>query len=141
MIPVVLDTNVVVSALISDQGASFRILELIGPNSPFRPVISVPLLLEYEMVLKRMKKLRAGDIDRVLDYLCVIGDLREIYYLWRPFLRDPKDEMVLEVAVSGSAEVIVTHNASDFVGVKDQFGIDIVSPGGFLLRLRREGKL
>lgn len=141
MIPVVLDTNVLVSALRSNQGASFRILELLGRAAPFQPVISVPLLLEYEMVLRRLKRLTGEDVDRVLDFLCLIGDHREIYYLWRPVLKDPKDEMVLEVAVSGNAEVIVTHNVSDFAGVKDQFGIDPMRPGEFLLRLRKEGRI
>lgn len=141
MIPVVLDTNVLVSGLRSNQGASFRILELLGPEGPFQPVISVPLLLEYEMVLRRLKKQTREDVDRVLDFLCLVADHREIFYLWRPFLKDPKDEMVLEVAVSGNATAIVTHNVKDFEGVKEQFGIDPVSPGDFLLRLRKEGRI
>jgi putative PIN family toxin of toxin-antitoxin system len=138
---VVLDTNVLVAAFRSDQGASFRLLELVGPAGPYRPVLSVPLVLEYEVALRRVRSLRRTDVDRVLDYLCQVGDQREIYYLWRPFLKDPMDEMVLEVAVSGQAEAIVTHNVRDFEGVEPQFGIEILSPADFLLQLRKEGAI
>lgn len=71
-------------------------------------------------------------VEAVLDYLCQVSDLREIFFLWRPFLRDPGDEMVLEVAVSAGAEVIVTHNVRDFEGVHARFGIRVVGPGEFL---------
>lgn len=138
---VVLDTNVLVAALRSDQGASFFLLDRLGADALFQPIVSVPLVLEYEVALKRIKKLKSGDIDRVVDFLCRVGDQREIYFLWRPFLKDPKDEMVLEVAVSGRADAIVTHNIRDFEGTEKQFGIDVLSPGDFLLRLRKEGEI
>jgi len=138
---VVLDTNVLVAALQSDQGASFFLIEKLGADAPFQPIVSVPLVLEYEMALRRIKKMKLGDVDRVVDFLCQIGDQREIYFLWRPFLKDPNDEMVLEVAVSGRADAIVTHNVRDFEGVQDQFGIEVLSPRDFLLRLRKDGEI
>lgn len=74
----------------------------------------------------------------LVDYMCTIGDLREIYFLWRPFLRDPADEMVLEVAVEARAEAIVTHNLRNFAGVEERFGIRVMTPGSFLRELREE---
>jgi predicted nucleic acid-binding protein len=76
----------------------------------------------------------------MVDFLCEVGEKREIYFLWRPFLRDPKDEMVLEVGVEAQADAIVTHNVRDFKGVEERFGIRIVTPGAFLLELEGEGK-
>jgi predicted nucleic acid-binding protein len=75
-----------------------------------------------------------------VDVLCEAGEKREIYFLWRPLLRDPKDEMVLEVAVEAQADTIVTHNVRDFKGVEERSGIRIATPGAFLLELEREGE-
>jgi putative PIN family toxin of toxin-antitoxin system len=138
MIKVVLDTNVLVAALKSRNGASFQILRLVGPEAPFQPSLSVPLVLEYETALRRMLGGEDERIDAVLDYLCQVADLREIYFLWRPFLRDPGDEMVLEVAVGAQASRIVTHNVRDFEGVEARFGIRVVTPGEFLMEVREE---
>lgn len=133
---VVLDSNVLVAALRSHAGASFALLQQVGPEAPFRIVLSVPLVLEYESVLGRRTALEPGDIERVVDYLCSVGDLREIHFLWRPFLKDPADEMVLEVAVEAGAEVIVTHNGRDFRGVEEAFGVRVLQPREFLQELR-----
>ena len=72
-----------------------------------------------------------SDIDSILDYLCQVSNLHQIFYLWRPFLSDPKDDMVLELAVAAQCEFIVTFNKDDFKGV-EQFGIRIVTPHEFL---------
>jgi putative PIN family toxin of toxin-antitoxin system len=138
MYDVVLDTNVIVAALRSNQGASFQLLqELVGRRPGFRPCLSVPLVLEYESALRRrVEGLSEEDVEVVLNYLCKIGNLREIYFLWRPFLRDPTDGMVLEVGVEAGADAIVTHNIRDFRGVEEKFGIRVVTPGTFLLELR-----
>src|SRR6056297_3276795 len=136
MIRVVLDTNVLVAGLKSRNGASFQILRMLGPDSPFEPSLSVPLVLEYEMALRRMLGAEDGRIEPVLDYLCKVADLREIFFLWRPFLRDAGDEMVLEVAVGAQAEQIVTHNVRDFEGVEERFGIRIVTPAEYLVRMK-----
>jgi len=137
---VVLDTSVVVSAMRSMDGAWYRLLLELGGDSRFRISISVPLAMEYEMALKRVPGLSLFDAEQLVDYMCEVGDKREIYFLWRPFLRDPKDEMVLEVAVEARAEAIVTHNVRDFKGVEERFGIRILRPGAFLLELEGIGQ-
>jgi len=132
---IVLDTNVLVAAGRSNRGASYRLLQVIGPDAGFELTVSVPLVLEYEMALKRETRLSHADVEAIVDYLCQNADRRPIYFLWRPFLRDPSDEMVLEVAVGGQAEFIVTHNVKDFAGVEDRFGIRVVRPGAFLAEM------
>lgn len=71
----------------------------------------------------------------VVDYLCLAGEHRRINFLWRPLLRDPGDEMVLELAVASEADYIVTHNSRDFAGVEEQFGMGVTSPAAFLQQL------
>lgn len=137
---VVLDTNVIVSAVRSKAGASFRVLRELAGDGRFRIAISVPLVMEYEMAPKRLAGLEDSDAEALVDYLCEVGGKREIYFLWRPFLRDSKDEMVLEVAVEASADSIVTHNVRDFHGVEERFGIRIMRPGAFLLELEGRTK-
>lgn len=75
--------------------------------------------------------MKSDDIDDILDYLCSVGHRRTVYYLWRPFLSDPKDEMVLELAVAAGSDLIVTYNKSDFDGV-EQFGIRVMTAQEFL---------
>ncbi len=133
---IVLDTNVLIAALRSRKGASFQVLKLIG-RGQFDIVLSVPLFLEYEDVAKRTSRavgLRHSDIDDILDYLCSVGQHREIFFLWRPFLKDPMDDMVLEVAVESNCDYIVTHNIKDFGGI-EKFGIEAIRPGKFLRKL------
>lgn len=136
---IVLDTNVLVAGLRSRRGASFQLLQrLEGETLAFQPCLSVPLVLEYESALRKLEEIKESHAEALVDYLCTIGDLREIYFLWRPFLRDPADEMVLEVAVEARAEAIVTHNLRDFAGVEGRFGIRVITPGSFLRELREE---
>jgi putative PIN family toxin of toxin-antitoxin system len=130
---VVLDTNVLVAALRSRNGASYRLLSLIDTGR-YEMAVSVPLVLEYEAAAKRLVRpggLAAADIDAVVDYICKVASQHKIYYLWRPFLRDPKDDMVLELAVGSSSEVIVTYNRRDFARV-GQFGLRVLTPREFL---------
>ena len=130
---IVLDTNVLVSGLRSQRGASFQLLSLLDAGR-FEINLSVPLVVECEDVLTRQQDdlgLSVADISVLLDFLCRIGNLHEVYFLWRPFLRDPKDEMVAEVAVKAGCRYIVTYNVRDFKGV-DSFGIAAVPPHDFL---------
>ena len=130
---VVIDTNVVVSALRSQRGASFKLLMEIE-NDKFDMNISVPLVLEYEDALKRLIgkiKLRKIDIDDILDYLCSAAKRWKIFYLWRPYLKDPKDDMVLELAVTAKCDFIITYNKDDFKNVRT-FGLQVVTPKEFL---------
>ena len=94
-------------------------------------------MLEYETIVQRLADdipLAQRDIDDVLDYLCAVANRRKVFYLWRPFLRDPKDDMVLELAVTAGCDFIVTFNKKDFVGA-ERFGIRVVTPQEFLARI------
>jgi predicted nucleic acid-binding protein len=128
---VVLDTNVMVAAIRSQRGASFRVIEQVG-SGLFDIVVSVPLVLEYEdAMLRRGGGVGAREIGNVLDYVCRVARRQPIFYLWRPLLRDPKDDMVAEVAVAAGAVAIVTHNRRDFRAIEN-FGIRVDSPQEFL---------
>ena len=131
---IVLDTNVLVSGLRSSLGTSHKLLGLIGESAAFEINISVPLVLEYEEVLNRQARalgLTHSDVADFLDYLCVVGNHREIFFLWRPILPDPGDDMILELAVEFDSEFIVTFNVRDFKEAA-QFGIKVVTPRDFL---------
>ena len=132
---IVIDTKVVLSALRSANGASFKLLSIIG-SGLFNFALSVPLFIEYESIAKRNKDILGLDdsvIDDILDYLAEVGDKREIYFLWRPFLRDPKDDLVLEVAVESESDFIISYNKKDFKSI-DKFGLKVLTPQE-LLRL------
>jgi len=103
-------------------------------SGKFQIAISVPLLLEYEDVLKRELlhiPLTRDEINDILDYLCTVADKRQIYFLWRPFLKDPKDDMVLELAVESRSNYIVTHNVDDFKRI-ERFNVKAIKPKDFL---------
>jgi predicted nucleic acid-binding protein len=133
---VVLDTCVLVSGLRSRRGASFRILSQIGRGA-FELAVSVPLVVEYEDVLARHAanlNLNPKDVADLLDYICSVARQQSIFFLWRPLLTDPKDDMVAEVAVAAQCEAVVTFNTKDF-GSIDRFGIAVLTPGQFLSKL------
>lgn len=128
----VLDTSVLVAGWRSRTGASFEILRLI-PYGLFELAVSVPLVAEYEAVVlrHRAKGQTAKHVGDLVDYLCSVAHHQEIFYLWRPTLRDPADDMVLELAVAAQARIIITHNLKDF-GPASQFGVEVLTPGAFL---------
>jgi predicted nucleic acid-binding protein len=104
------------------------------PTGKFEFHLSVPLVCEYESVLKRRElnlTWRMDEIDELLDIICLLGVKHEIWYLWRPLLQDVGDECVAEVAVTAQAEAIVTQNTRDFKGM-DEFGIKVITPKEFL---------
>lgn len=134
MMKIVIDTNIVLSALKSSKGASYALMELL-PSEKFKTVISVPLYTEYLDVLTR-KENRVGtsskdDILAYCRYLVSISKRKNIFYLWRPWLRDPKDDMVLELAVASNSQYIVTYNIRDFKHIAS-FGIQAIKPADFL---------
>jgi len=134
LLQIVIDTNVFVSALRSKAGASFKLLNLVGACERFEINLSVPLVLEYEDGANRQSSingLSAQDIGDVIDYLCSVANRRQIYFLWRPFLKDPKDDMVLELAVEAQCTYIVSFNKRDFAGV-EKFGLRVLTPQEFL---------
>jgi len=133
---IVIDTNVIVSALKSKNGFSFKLLSIID-DKRFKVFISVPLILVYEDAINREKtriKLNKNDIETILDYMCSICEEIKIFYLWRPFLRDPKDDMFLELAVESESDFIITFNEKDFKG-SEKFGIRTLTPKEFLKRI------
>jgi predicted nucleic acid-binding protein len=100
-------------------------------------LVSVPLLIEYEAVLTRPEHLRASglaqeDIAVLLDAVAAVCEPVRLAYLWRPTLPDADDDMVLETAVNGRADMIVTFNIRDFAGPSAQFGIPVMTPGAAL---------
>lgn len=79
-------------------------------------------------------RLTPAEVDDVLDFLCANANLREIFYLWRPMLRDPKDDFILELAVESGCALIITFNVRDFIG-SARFGITALTPREFLRQL------
>lgn len=133
---VVIDTCVFVSALRSSRGASHRLLMLLG-GTEFQIAVSVPLVVEYEDAAKRMSEatgLSHEEVDGIIDYVCSVAHQQEIHFLWRPILRDPRDDHVLELAAEANCQIIVTHNVRDFVESK-RFDVTAITPGEFLRRI------
>lgn len=139
---IVLDTCVVVSALRSHTGESRRLFDfVVRRDSTIRLVTSSALYLEYEAVLSRPEQvaahgLSAQKIEEFLTLMASFTDHIRINYRYRPQLRDPNDEMVLEAAVNGRAAAIVTHNVRDFLPAASLFGIAILTPRSILEQWR-----
>lgn len=133
---VVLDTSVLIAALRSRRGASFELLRLVG-DSRWQLHLSTALLLEYEAVARRQAQylwLRPDLIEAVVDFLCASAKEHAISFRWRPFLSDPDDDFILELAVAAQAQYIVTHNLRDFAGI-ETFGLEAVTPARMLVKL------
>lgn len=133
---VVLDTSVLVAGLRSRRGASHVLLRAAAAGR-LVPLVSVGLFFEYEAVLKRSGQLEAAkmveaDVDRFLGSLASVAVPVEVHMLWRPQLADADDELVLEAAVNGRAEALVTHNIRDFIGAAERFGMRITAPGDLI---------
>ncbi|MBN2425608.1 MAG: putative toxin-antitoxin system toxin component, PIN family [Calditrichaceae bacterium] len=133
---IVIDTNVFISALKSRKGASFKLLFDV-PRRKYEQNISSTLIFEYESVAKRESgniSMSDSQIDAILDMICKISTKCEIFFLWRPYLKDPKDDFILELAIESHSEIIVTYNKDDFIGV-DKFGIKVLTPKEFLKKI------
>ena len=130
---IVIDTNVLVAGLRSRRGYAFQLLQLVGTGH-FDINLSVPLVMEYEDVLYRQLPhlfVSQAVVDEVIRYHCLVARKHRIFFLWRPFLRDPGDDMVLELAVKARCDFIVTYNQRDFRGI-EQFGLQVITPLEFL---------
>lgn len=130
---IVIDTNVIVAGLRSRNGSAFQLLKRVG-NQQFGIHLSVPLVLEYEEVLLRELQcltINASDVQDFIDFHCAVATHHQIFFLWRPYLRDPKDDMVLELAVKAGCDSVVTYNIRDFVGI-ERFGVNAITPATFL---------
>jgi putative PIN family toxin of toxin-antitoxin system len=136
MYQIVLDTNVLVSAMRSKHGASHRLLSLLG-DGRWRPNVTVAVVLEYEAVLKRdcqQLGLTEEDIDDIIDAICSQAGLHRLYFLWRPVASDPGDDLVLEAAIASHSDFIITFNTRDFADSL-RFGIRCLTPKEFLILL------
>lgn len=124
---IILDTNVLVAAFKSSRGASYRLLSLVDTDK-FQLNVSTPLIAEYEEILRReTPHINATD---VVDYLCTIANRHKIFFLWRPVLKDPDDDFILELAVKCDA-IIVTWNIKNFRKAA-HFGVTVMTPKEFL---------
>jgi putative PIN family toxin of toxin-antitoxin system len=133
---VVLDTNVVTAGLRSNQGASFVLLRLVSERR-LTPLVATSLFLEYEEVLMRPAQLQASGLSaaaaaRFLSALAALAEPVDVHFSWRPALPDASDELVLEAAVNGRADALVTHNVRDFVPAVAQFSVPVLTPGQYL---------
>jgi putative PIN family toxin of toxin-antitoxin system len=140
----VLDTDVVVASLRSDRGASRRLL-MGCLDGVFDLLASVPLVVEYEAVLTRPEHLAASgltalEVNEVLDALVKVSIPVGLRFLWRPLLKDPADEMVLETAVNGRADWLVTFNVRHLAEAARQFGIRVGQPREVWRQIREHEK-
>lgn len=138
-----LDTATMVAAIRSDSGASRRLLRAALEGRGLRLLVSVPLLIEYEAVMTRPEHLRAArltteDVDVLLDAVAAVAERVRLAFLWRPVLPDADDDMILETAMNGRADGIVTFNRRDFEPANRRFGMVVLSPGDAVRRLERK---
>ncbi|MBV8334237.1 MAG: putative toxin-antitoxin system toxin component, PIN family [Alphaproteobacteria bacterium] len=137
---IVLDTCVVVTAFRSRNGVSRVVLDRVADRS-LVPLLTPALFLQYEEVLKRPEQLRASrltlvQVDQILASLASAAEPVTIHYSWRPQLRDPGAELVLEAAVNGRAEAFVTYNLRHFVESAARFGLRLARPIELLEEMR-----
>ncbi len=135
---VVIDTNVVVSALTSKGGASSFILQKLfrsaKQNKKYN-CVSVPSVLELEDVVFRERnrtlypQFDDSDLHNFVNAFVLVSNHVNVHFLWRPYLPDAKDDMILELAVNGMASAIITFNTTDFIGVEEKFNIKVLTPG------------
>ena len=140
----VLDTDVLIAATRSRSGASWQLVDRALARE-FTLLLTVPLVLEYEAVLKREEHkkvhgLTVPQLDEVINSLVRVAEPVRIRFLWRPVLSDPRDDMVLETAVNGRADLLVTFNQKDFAAASKSFAHETVRPCEALDQLRRQPK-
>src|SRR5580692_10461089 len=138
---VVLDTSVLVAGLRSRLGASNRILVAVAEKRCV-PLVTTAVFLEYEAVLLRPEQqlatgMNPADVEGFLAALASAAEPVELNFLWRPQLRDPADELILEASVNGRAAAVVTHNVDDFRPATTQFGVRTLTPAEFLKELAK----
>jgi putative PIN family toxin of toxin-antitoxin system len=130
---VVIDTNVLVAGLRKTGGASHRLI-MMAHQRKIQPLLSVPLLLEHEEVFNRpglLPHFSPKEIDTFLSFWCRLAVEQKIHFGWRPFLSDPDDDMLVELALAGHADYLVTSNLRDLQPAV-ALGIRVVTPGDFV---------
>ena len=137
---IVLDTSVLVAAARSGNGASFKIVSML-PSPEIEIALTVAVYTEWQAVMTRPENLPPGaaadDALAFLRYLASIAHLQDVHFLWRPFSRDPDDDMIVECAVASGCEYIVTHNVKDFRRV-EELKVQAITPAELLNLLRRK---
>ena len=141
---VVLDTDVMVAAIRSKNGASRYLLKS-ALNRKLTIAVSVPLMIEYEAIMTREDHLNAAglsaeDVAVLLDAVAAVAKPVELFFHWRPMLKDANDDMVLETAVNGGIEGLVTFNEKDFASVEQRFSITVMSPAETVQKHRKYGR-
>ncbi len=132
MVRVVLDTSVLVAGFRSRRGASNLLLRHVA-RGHLRPLVTTALFLEYEDVLLRAEhrlvtQMTEADVQGALAALAAAAEPVEVHFRWRPQLADPADELVLEAAVNGRADALVTHNLRDFQRAAGLFALRVITP-------------
>ncbi len=140
MLRSVLDTDVIVAAMRCPRGASAALLGE-ALDRKIEMIANVPLFFEYEAKLMDSIHWRAAGLTRSQADVFIAGIAAVVkpvktHYLWRPLLRDPNDEMVLEAAVNGGADAIVTFNSGDYGLVPETFDIEVLLPAVAIRRIR-----
>jgi predicted nucleic acid-binding protein len=127
---IVIDTSVLLAGLRSSRGQTFRLLHLVGTGRiyPYRSSSNTRACCCENSLIS----LSPSVVEDVINFYCAVTNRHQIFFLWRPFLRDPQDDMVLELAVKAGCDAIVTYNQRDFAGVEEAFQIRVVAPGEFL---------
>ena len=137
---IVLDTSVLVAAARSRNGVSFKIVSML-PTPEIEIALTVAVYTEWQAVMTRPENLPPGATPdnalAFLRYLASIAHLQDVHFLWRPFSRDPDDDMIVECAVASGCEYIVTHNVKDFRRVKE-LKVQAITPAELLNLLRRK---
>jgi len=134
---VTIDTNILYQALMSTTGASYFILQQVR-NREIQLALSVPVFLEYQDVLTRATvlkdfELQSNDVEKFLRFIAYIGKTFEIYFLLRPNLKDEKDNMVVELAVTSQSDYLITSNIKDFKQAELIFDqLKIITPSEFV---------
>jgi putative PIN family toxin of toxin-antitoxin system len=137
----VLDTDVVIAAMRSPTGASAAILRA-AREGRVTLAASVSLAVEYEAVCRQAEhRLAAGlseqEVDSFVTAMVALAEPVETHFLWRPQLRDAGDEMVLEAAVNGRVDALVTFNTRDFGTAPSRFGVELLRPREAIRRIKR----
>jgi putative PIN family toxin of toxin-antitoxin system len=132
----VFDTSVIVSAVRSRHGASNLLLQMAFARR-FQLLATPALFLEYEEILEREEHRAVHGMSKhhtqqFLTGLAAIIEPVKVYYRWRPQMQDVDDEMVLDAAINGQAEVIISHNVRDFLPAASRFNLRVTNPGSFL---------
>lgn len=135
---VVIDTNVWLSALTSSQGASHRLVQWLFEQDAHLHCVSIPFVLELEDVFfrpsnqARLTHFSKDQLHQFVNDICHVSLHQSIYFLWRPLIKDPKDDMVLELVVNAQADFLVTYNLKDFKQAEKNFDFRLLTPKQFL---------